>query len=258
MSGIQFILAIVLLFPLIICSGCNNKDETSARYLQEHPQIVFDILESNPDKMIELMDKTTHARQKKEFLAYIQNSAQQTRLKPSEGSQRLIFGNPQAPITITVYSDFFCGYCRKADAVLEQFMVKHPGRARIAPRYYPLDKKDSLVTAVYVEALGRMSPDKARDLYHHLFKQQDLSGNVESYFAQLLPGIDVDVEKILELAQSEDVQQTVLNDIREADQMGLKGTPLTIVNGVAIAGYVPLEWFEEAVEIIAANPAADI
>lgn len=233
--------------------GCQmDKEKGVADYLRQNPQVVFDILESHPDRMLELLDRTAHNRQKKEFLSYIEKTVQETRLMPSEAPDRLVFGNPQAPVTITVYSDFFCGYCRTADSVLEQYMVKHPGRARILPRFYPLDKKDSMVTAVYVEALGRVAPDKARDLYHYLFKQQNLAGNVENFLAEILRSMDTDVERVLSLAQSQEVQQTVLNDMQEAERLGLTGTPMMIVNGVRIGGSVPLEWFEEAIEIIAA------
>lgn len=247
---------LVLGICVMAIMGCQmDKEKGISDYLRQNPQVVFDILESHPDRMLELLDKTAQNRQKKEFLAYIEKAAQETRLMPSESPARLIFGDPQAPVTITVYSDFFCGYCRTADSVLEQYMVKHPGRARIQPRYYPLDKKDSMLTAVYVEALGRVAPDKARDLYHYLFKQKDLAGNVESFLAEILQSMDTDIEKVLSLAQSEEVQQTVLSDMQEAERLGLTGTPMMIVNGVRIGGSVPLEWFEEAIEIIAAASA---
>jgi protein-disulfide isomerase len=49
-----------------------------------------------------------------------------------EGSP--VLGPETAPVTVVEFSDYECSYCRRAQAVVDELVVKYPGKIRLVHR----------------------------------------------------------------------------------------------------------------------------
>ena len=54
------------------------------------------------------------------------------------GPQSPAIGAHDAPITIVVFSDYYCPYCRTLSATLEQLLEKYPRQVRIVYRHFAM------------------------------------------------------------------------------------------------------------------------
>jgi protein-disulfide isomerase/uncharacterized membrane protein len=55
-------------------------------------------------------------------------------------SRPLLVGDPDAPVTITEFSDFLCPYCAKAAAVIDELIEENPTKVKLLFVNYPLDR----------------------------------------------------------------------------------------------------------------------
>ncbi|HEY0215396.1 MAG TPA: thioredoxin domain-containing protein [Cellulomonas sp.] len=68
--------------------------------------------------------------------------------------ERLILGDPAAPVTVTEFGDLECPYCRAAAPVLRDLVEESDGEVRLVWRHFPLFQvhPHALIAALAAEA----------------------------------------------------------------------------------------------------------
>lgn len=86
---------------------------------------------------------------------------------------RLVLGDPAAPVTITEYGDLECPYCRSAAPVLRRLVEESGGRVRLVWRHFPLFQvhPHALIAALAAEAAAEQG--RFWQMQELLFAQQD-------------------------------------------------------------------------------------
>jgi protein-disulfide isomerase len=142
-------------------------------------------------------------------------------------------GNPSAPITIDLYSDYQCPACKYLhDTTLGPLIRDYvkTGKVYLIRHYFPLPiHQYAMVAANYACAAARIG--KYEQVSDALFLKQNewaASGDVERVVASVLT--PAEVRKVRELANSHEVAHEIQQDIILGQAANVTGTPQLIVS----------------------------
>ncbi len=170
-------------------------------------------------------------------------------------------GSPDAPVTIVEWADFECPACRAFYPLLDQLEARFPNQVRVVYKFYPLSihpHGELAARAAYAAARqGKFWP-----MHHILFDNQDKleQQDLERYAKKL----DLDLPKLRADMGHDDTLSRIEKDKKQADGIGLQGTPTIYINGreVELAKldvtdpYGDLEaWIKLDLELLGITPA---
>lgn len=164
-------------------------------------------------------------------------------------------GPDDALVTIVEFSDFACGYCNRAQAVVRQLERLYPGQLRWVFRTLPLDEEDGTLASEAAIAAGRQG--RFWPMHDRLFAVQ---GRVDRAAVELLAGeLGLDLARFRADLDSGAARAVVDAELAAGRRLGIGGTPAFFVNGRAIAGARPLASFLAVVgeELARARAQAD-
>jgi protein-disulfide isomerase len=235
-------------------TGCAFSEGQIRATLEKNPNLVFDVIEKNPQQFIEVVNRAAKAAQQKQYemqasqIKEEQDKDLKNPKKPKIESSQVLYGEPNAPITIVEYADFQCPACGMAHRTLVQFQEKYKGKIQFVFKNMPLDfHKMAYPSALYFEAIKLQSQGKALKFHNLLFgNQQDLS---ESYLKKMAQQVGADMKKLAADINSKKTVSSVEDDRTEFQNFGFTGTPVIILNGVALHGAQPLEELERVAQL---------
>ena len=159
------------------------------------------------------------------------------------------WGNPDAPVTIVEFSDFECPFCTRVGATLAELRRLYgPSQLRLVWKNFPLpfhnNARPAADAAMTVFELGG---DGAFWKFHDLVfaNQQDLSPANYLRWA-VMAGVD-GVRFQAELSARRNAAK-VDEDVALAERLGIRGTPVFRINGIALMGAQPIDRFKEIIE----------
>lgn len=138
-------------------------------------------------------------------------------------------GPPDAPVVIVEWADFECPFCRLMYPMLEELAHKRfEGQVKVVYKFYPLSGHPHGDIAARV-AIAAGKQGKFWEMHHTLFDNQEKleQADLEGYAKQL--GLDVGKLKA-DMVSAETVGR-IDKDRKQADQLGLDGTPFMFVDG---------------------------
>lgn len=240
------------LFPSRVdCAQTGREDTKEAvrRVLKEHPELVLEILKEHSETVLEIAQQGNILRKRKAMLAQWRQDAKTP--KDIDLSGRSFRGNKSAPVTMVSYSDFTCPYCRQAEQVIAQLLKKYDGMLRVTFKALPKENDSySLAAAQYATAAFMLDPVKGWEFFDALFDGISLfERDAESFLRDTAARFGYDLKRLKAEAGSPAVQQRLEADRREADRLGISGTPYFVVNDLMIRGAVSRDLFEEAVDM---------
>jgi protein-disulfide isomerase/uncharacterized membrane protein len=144
-----------------------------------------------------------------------------------------------APIRISVFSDFECPFCKVVAEQMPELARRYPKQINIQYFFYPLDAKcnsniksrfhENACDAAYLAACDEK---KFAHVHDEIFANQE----------KLKAGVLVELSKKLGLEgcmANEENKTKVITTINAATQFNLKSTPTIIINGKKIEGTIP-------------------
>jgi thiol-disulfide isomerase/thioredoxin len=138
-------------------------------------------------------------------------------------------GSKDAPVVIVEWADFQCPYCGAAAPILDKLPEQYPGNVRLVFKNYPLASHEhSEIAARGAVAAGKQG--KFWDMHHILFANQQ-TGLDRDIVIKLAKEIGVDEKKFLADLDAEASADDVNRDRKQAEKLGLRGTPMIYVNG---------------------------
>jgi protein-disulfide isomerase/uncharacterized membrane protein len=148
-----------------------------------------------------------------------------------------------APIRITIFSDFQCPFCKIVAEQIPQLVRRYQDKINVQYMFYPLDAKcNSNVkgrfhqNACDAAMLAACHPEKFAEVHDEIFAKQD----------QLETGAILDISKKFNLQGcigNQTIKEKVIQTINQGLKFNLKSTPTIIVNGKKIEGTIPNNQF---------------
>jgi protein-disulfide isomerase len=154
-------------------------------------------------------------------------------------------GAESAPITIAVFSDFQCQYCKKVNETLKQVVQSNGNNVRILYKNLPLPNHTQSFKAAQA-AYCAAAQNKFWQYHDLLFEHSnDLS---ESSLKRYASEIGLDSNSFNSCIDSGASRDAVMKDLQEARRAGIFSTPTFIINGRVLKGARSFEDFKAIID----------
>jgi hypothetical protein len=153
-------------------------------------------------------------------------------------------GPANAAVTIVVFSDFMCPYCRIAAGAITAIKEASPAKVRLVYKFFPLAGKHAASMNSALAAAAAHMQGRFWEMHDALFA---LDGDLDQdTIEQAAVDAGLDMERWTEDVESPDVLDIVNRDLKQAQDMHLEGTPTIFVDGMLYTE--PLKYLDQVVE----------
>ena len=158
-----------------------------------------------------------------------------------------LFNDPDSPrigaknptLTLVVFTDYNCPYCKKFDPYLEKIVEKHP-QVAVVFKFLPFRSESSLTAARDALTVWRSHPEQFMKFNETLRAKKGYHDDASIQEAQKRVGVNVATPDDTSLV-------TVKRSLIIAEKLGIQGTPATLIGEGLLPGWVPFEQFDEMV-----------
>ena len=170
-----------------------------------------------------------------------------------------VFGNPKAKVSIIEYSDFECPYCQAFHATPKKIVEQYQGQVNWVYRHYPLPFHNPVAqkTAEASECVAELGGNDAFWIFTDaLYARGPINdeGKAMTDIRALIGKLGLEQASFDECLASTRYSARVTDDLQEGSQIGINGTPGTVVlnneNGAVrmVSGAVPPESLAATIE----------
>jgi protein-disulfide isomerase len=203
-------------------------------YLVQHPEVLQEAMTA--------LEKKQAADEAVKNKAAIKEHAEAIFSSPRQVNT----GNPQGDVTFVEFFDYNCGYCKRAMADMFD-MIKHDPKLKVVLKEFPVLGPGS-VEAARVAVAVRMQDKtgkKYMDFHQKLFNARGQADKAKALAAAKDAGMDM--TRLERDMASDEVKQTLSENLDLAEKLGLNGTPSYVIGSIVIVGAVGLDKLKESV-----------
>jgi len=172
-----------------------------------------------------------------------------------------VLGSRDAPVELTIYSDFECPYCRNfalaaVPALVAEFV--HPGKLRLRYVYFPLAANHANAVGAAKAAHCAGLAGRFWGFHDYLYvRQPEWAGEAvaDSVWLAYAGNLGLDRAAFAGCLKAAETNTAIESDLRASLGLGATGTPTIVVNGRSISGFSSYEELRR--EIISAIDAAE-
>ncbi|MGB4076876.1 MAG: DsbA family protein [Minisyncoccia bacterium] len=159
-------------------------------------------------------------------------------------------GNPEAPVTLVVYSDIECEYCKEYQEALEQVMTDYGpgGEVLLVYRHFPIIEAhpDAALHAEAAECAGKEGGDDA--FFRFIDAVQQASPGPQSFdparYGTVAESLGLSRSSFQSCIAGSEFETKVAADFDNGVLIGVRGTPHTLVlikggTTIPISGAIP-------------------
>ena len=181
---------------------------------------------------------------------------EQPPLNPRPMAQANMMGNPNAPVTIEIFSDFGCGHCAVfAQTTGEQLVDLYVESGQVSIVYnsvgYLLGNPISISTAEAAYCAGDQGMFWE---YHDILyaNQANLFANInkklDKTFIAYADSLGMDLNEFESCLDNNKFNDVIAQDQEEAQDAEINSTPSFLVNGKLLVGNQPITEFQSVIE----------
>lgn len=146
-----------------------------------------------------------------------------------------ILGNPGAPITMVEFMDFNCKECLNFYNTTKEFILAHPQEVRLIWKDAPQPKIFSKDTALVHRAGWCAFQQDEKKFWQFVdIATQNTNNLNESGLKNIAQGLNLDVEKFWQCANSDLAKQKIEESTQLMTSLGLKSLPIIFANNKLI------------------------
>jgi len=146
------------------------------------------------------------------------------------GTSRHIYGQADALVTITIFTDFDCSYCATLAPNLKAIVDTYPSQFKLIFRQYPSPSNDlSILIANATEyAAQNTNNDTFWKLHDRIFDNQDVLSREK--IVELATGLGIDKEGLNHAIDNRINQSLIDQDIADGNALGINGSPTVFID----------------------------
>ncbi|MBV9564221.1 MAG: DsbA family protein [Bradyrhizobium sp.] len=201
-------------------------------YLVAHPEVL-------EEAMNELSKRQAAAEEKKHEESVAKNA--DTIFNSPRG---VVLGNKGGDVTFVEFFDYNCGYCKRAMSDMLNLM-KSDSKLKVVLKEFPVLSEGSVEAAKVAVAVRMQDPSKYLDFHTKLLGGRGPADKARALAAAKEAGLDTArIEKDL---ASPEVQGTIEENFKLAEDMGMNGTPSYVIGKQIVVGAVGLDGLKEKI-----------
>ncbi|HEY8276169.1 MAG TPA: DsbA family protein [Methyloceanibacter sp.] len=191
---------------------------------------IHDYLVKNPEVLVEMsseLDKRQAVEQDAQQKKAIGKNADKIFRSP----ETPVAANPDGDVTLVEFFDYNCGYCKRAlpDVVK---IVDEDKKVKLVLKELPIFGEDSEAAAK--AALAAKKQGKYFEMHQKLFSEPG-KANLEKAL-QVAQELGLDVEQLKKDMEDQSVKDALAENRALAEELGVQGTPYTLVGDIVVAG----------------------
>lgn len=155
-------------------------------------------------------------------------------------------GSPDAPVTVTVFSDFECPACKGFATGAEKQITEeyvNNGLVRFEYKHFPLPQHNPSATQGALAAECAADQGQFWPMHAYLFQEAGKAGTSTFTLPRLRSMSDalgLNTDEFSKCVSESKYAQLVRENMREGQQMGVNATPTIYVNGQKVDNSYPL------------------
>jgi len=154
----------------------------------------------------------------------------------------IVRGNPDGDLTVVEFSDYNCGFCKRAHTEVEKF-VKADGNIRLVIKEFPILGDSSVLSARAALASraqkdGTLYPEFNDALMVHR------GSHTEETVMAIAEKIGLDVDMLKKDMQGDDIRDQINRTYALAQKLKINGTPAFIIGDEVVRGFIPADQLE--------------
>tara|TARA_Y100000991_G_scaffold120369_1_gene90829 strand:+ start:57 stop:926 length:870 start_codon:yes stop_codon:yes gene_type:complete len=204
-------------------SFANEMEEKMKKFILENPEIILKSLENYEIQL----EKKQNLESRKKIIKYKSDIL--------DSSNGLYSGNKKTQTSIIKFSDYNCSYCKKAHQDILKLKKQFPN-IKIIYKNFP-------ILSPLSEKLARISyliandDNKKFNIFHNALLSHKGPLNDKKVY-NIIKDLGYDFEEIEKKLKSEKINEVLNKDIKLANNLELRGTPVFIINDKIFFGYV--------------------
>jgi protein-disulfide isomerase len=154
-------------------------------------------------------------------------------------------GPKNAPVTVVLFSDFQCPFCKRVEPTIEQLEKEYPGKIRVVWKDFPLEFHPNAKPAA-MAARAAAEEGKFWEMHKKLFDGQPALDRptLEKYAQDL----GLNMSKFKAALDGNRFSSGIESDMKEGQTAGVSGTPAAFINGRLLSGAQPIDAFKRVVD----------
>ncbi|ATM86633.1 DsbA family protein [Yersinia massiliensis] len=201
--------------------------------------LIRETLIANPDileQSVNAWQQQANEAQDKQLNQFI--AANKKVLYEDPGSPR--FGAAKPVLTIVLFTDYNCPFCKIFDPLLEKLVQEYP-QVAVVLKPLPFKGESSVTSARVALTLWQQHPDQFMAFHQRLMAKKGFHDASSIASAQKTTGVTP--------VESSEQSLTVLrSNLKLAEQLGVQGTPATLIGDQMVPGAISYEQLEAIVK----------
>lgn len=207
-------------------------NEQFGKYLDENAEQVFAAVAKGV-----AMQKQAEADKKRQAL-------QDSKAELENDLRSPVAGNENGDVTIVMFSDYRCGYCKRSAPMLEKLLASDTG-LKLVVKEFPVLGPASIISAKAALALYTLDKSKYPAFNKQLF-ETELSSEVQ--LIELATSVGVDAKLLLAEMAKPEYDELLEKNHALGTSLGVNGTPAFVIDGVLYPGAMPEDQFVALIE----------
>ncbi|MES2214862.1 MAG: DsbA family protein [Pseudomonadota bacterium] len=205
-----------------------NHDEINSavkEFILKNPEVIIE--------SIELMQK----RKVKDMEDRINNAIKEKRSEIEDSSHSPYIGSKDSDVTVVMFYDYGCGYCKKANSIVNQ-LIDSDHNVKVIYKPLPILGEVSEYMTKLILAVYNLAPEKFKVVHEGMMALKN-PGKEEIKAVILAHGLNFED---LEIEISKPEVTTMYNKILTlASELRIHGAPVFIINGDFYSGLLELD-----------------
>lgn len=195
-------------------------DNRVQAYLDRYPDKVY----ASTSKGIDLL-KAAEQSAKTRFVHSLKRALEQDTLDP-------VLGNPKAQTTVVMFSDYNCGYCKKAHPTL-QVLLDADDDLRVVIKEFPILGPMSHLAAMASIVVHQLKPEQ-----YHLFQEKMFATRLTSQndIVAIAETIGISSTVLLQEIPKLRYSKKLNENLKLAEKLQISSTPAFVINGKIYLG----------------------
>jgi len=232
---------------VLVCLPLFAQDKRNESFSESEIEIIkkfaLEALLENPEVLREA-SRILQAREEQQRNENVSNLITEYRSELTDPKDTVVIGNPKGDITIVEFFDYNCPYCKTAAKDI-QTLIQADGNIKFIPREWPILNNNSVIAAK--AALASIEQGKYKEYHWRLMKEGSLS---EVKIFDIARSLKIDISSLKKNMESDFVINHIAKSSALARRIGFSGTPLFVIEGKFLPGFVPLKKLEEIISDI--------